>query len=99
MVQKLGELGLLNYKKYGIIILSENGKKIGEYLLERHNIIEHFLRLTGCKDDLLQQTELMEHNINPSTVHKIDILINFFYENKNILDCLQEYQNINFFIE
>ncbi|MDD3173905.1 MAG: metal-dependent transcriptional regulator, partial [Herbinix sp.] len=74
MVQKLGELGLLNYKKYGIIILSENGKEIGEYLLERHHIIENFLITISCKDDLLQQTELMEHNINPLTVHKINIL-------------------------
>lgn len=95
MVQKLGELGLLNYKKYGIIILSENGKEIGEYLLERHHIIENFLITISCKDDLLQQTELMEHNINPLTVHKINILINFFSENMDILDGFQEYMKKN----
>ncbi len=65
MVQKLGILGLLIYKKYGIILLSESGKEIGEYLLKRHHIIEDFLKLLGCEDDLLQQTELMEHNLNP----------------------------------
>ena len=95
MVQKLGEIGLLNYKKYGIIILSENGKKIGEYLLERHHIIENFLKIISCEDDLLEQTELMEHNINPFTVHKINILNNFFSDNKNISDSFQEYQKNN----
>jgi Mn-dependent DtxR family transcriptional regulator len=92
MVQKLGEIGLLNYKKYGIIILSENGKKIGEYLLERHHIIENFLKIISCEDDLLEQTELMEHNINPQTVHKINTLINFFDINKNIANNFKEYQ-------
>jgi DtxR family transcriptional regulator, Mn-dependent transcriptional regulator len=99
MVQKLGEMGLLNYKKYGIIILSEKGKKIGEYLLERHHIIENFLKMISCEDDLLEQTELMEHSISPLTVHKIDILINFFNNNKNIYDSYKEYQEKVFLIE
>lgn len=94
MVQKLGELGLLNYKKYGIIILSENGQRIGEYLLERHHIIENFLKMIDCGDDLLQQTELMEHNINPNTVHKINILTNFLISNKNISDAFHKYKEI-----
>jgi Mn-dependent DtxR family transcriptional regulator len=92
MVQRLGELGLLNYKKYGIILLSETGKEIGAYLLERHHIIENFLRLISCDDELLQQTELMEHNISPSSVHKINILIKFFSENRIISDTFYEYQ-------
>jgi DtxR family transcriptional regulator, Mn-dependent transcriptional regulator len=91
MVQKLGELGFLIYKKYGIIMLSENGKEIGNYLLERHRIIENFLKLINCDDDLLQQTELMEHNITPKTVNKIDILNNFF-KNKEIYNAYLEYQ-------
>jgi DtxR family transcriptional regulator, Mn-dependent transcriptional regulator len=99
MVQKLGEIGLLNYKKYGIIILSENGKKIGEYLLERHHIIENFLKIISCEDGLLEQTELMEHNISPQTVHKINTLIDFFDVNKNIAHNFKEYQKKSFTIE
>ncbi len=95
MVQKLAELGLLIYKKYGIIMLSESGKKIGEYLLERHQIIENFLSVINCDDDLLQQTELMEHNLNPVTVHKINILNHFFSEHKEILEDFLLYQKKN----
>lgn len=86
MVQKLGKLGLLNYEKYGIIILSDNGKEIGEFLLERHRIIEDFLRFLGCGEDVLVQTELIEHNINISTVENIKILNSFFACNKDITD-------------
>lgn len=95
MVQKLGTLGLLIYKKYGIIMLSESGKEIGEYLLKRHHIIEDFLKLLGCEDDLLQQTELMEHNLNSKTVHKMNIFNTFFSDHEDILERLREYQKKN----
>lgn len=86
MVQRLSELGLLNYKKYGIIILSDEGKEIGEFLLERHRIIENFLFLIGCDEDLLQQTELMEHSINGNTLNKLHILNHFLSDHKEIFD-------------
>lgn len=86
MVQRLSSLGLLNYKKYGIIVLSEDGKEIGEFLLERHRIIESFLHLIGCDEDLLQQTELMEHNINSDTLNKLHILNHFLIDNKELYD-------------
>ncbi len=92
MVQKLAALGLLIYKKYGIIMLSESGKEIGEYLLKRHHIIENFLKILGCEDDLLQQTELMEHSLNPKTVHKMNVFNTFFSDNSDILESLREYQ-------
>ena len=93
MVQKLGELGLLKYEKYGIVILTENGKEIGEFLLERHRIIEDFLRFLECGDDILVQTELIEHNINAGTVENMRILNSFFACNKEIVDKYREYKN------
>ena len=92
MVQRLGELGLLIYRRYGIIVLSDYGRKIGEYLLERHSIIENFLKVLGCEDDLLKQTELIEHNISPSTVYKIETLTSFFKENEGLLESFHDYQ-------
>lgn len=87
MVQKLANLGLLNYEKYGIIVLSEKGKGIGEFLLERHNIIEDFLRFLGCEEDhVLIQTELIEHNINAKTVQYLKKLNHFFASNPETAD-------------
>lgn len=77
MVQKLTELALLDYKKYGIIFLTELGKKIGEFLLNRHNTIEKFLRCIGTGDNLLTETELIEHNISSNTLKNIDLLTRF----------------------
>jgi DtxR family Mn-dependent transcriptional regulator len=78
MVQKLTALGLLDYKRYGIIFLTANGKEIGKFLLERHSIIEVFLKHLGVGESILLETELIEHNITASTLHKIDLLNKFF---------------------
>ncbi|MGI6562047.1 MAG: metal-dependent transcriptional regulator [Clostridia bacterium] len=83
MVQKLGELGLVRYERYGFIELTEDGKNVGEYLLYRHNVIEGFLKLIGIKENLLVETELIEHNISPETLKKMKILTDF-------LDGMQE---------
>ncbi|PNT92317.1 metal-dependent transcriptional regulator [Clostridium thermosuccinogenes] len=93
MVKKLGDLGLLNYEKYGIIVLSDSGREIGKFLLERHSTIEEFLRFIGCEEDVLVQTELIEHSINSSTLENIKILNSFFADNKEITDKFREYKN------
>lgn len=89
MVQKLTKLGLLDYKKYGIIILTETGKEIGSFLLLRHNIIETFLKNLGVTENLLVETELIEHTISANTLKKIDILNKFININPQMA---QEYK-------
>ena len=92
MVRKLGELGLLKYEKYGIIVLTDAGREAGGFLLERHRIIEDFLKLLGCGEDVLIQTELIEHSINPGTVENLKMLNDFFAGNKEIADRFAEYK-------
>lgn len=85
MVQKLAELKLLKYKKYGILILEEKGKKIGKKLLERHNIISEFLGIIGTPEDkILQETEKIEHMISWETVGCFKNFIDFIKSNPDI---------------
>ena len=91
MVQKLAKIGLLDYKKYGIIFLTENGKEIGKFLLQRHNIIETFLKNLGVKESLLIETELIEHTINATTLHKINIYNKFFEQNPEIVQKYEQF--------
>lgn len=99
MVQRLSELDLLKFEKYGIVLLNENGKELGKFLLERHRLLESFLKLLGCEDDLLQQTELIEHTVTPKLLEDIEILSNFFLDNKEIKDKYIEYKIKNSNIE
>lgn len=91
MVQKLSELGLLDYKKYGIIFLTENGKEIGKYLLQRHHIIEQFLKNLGVEESLLVETELIEHSITATTLHKLDTFNKFLDQNPEILQKFEQF--------
>lgn len=93
MVQKLSEKGFVEYKRYGIIILTEKGKALGEFLLKRHNIIEKFLRSIGISDNLLIETELIEHNLSVDTLRSIDELNSFFEEYPEILEKFRRYKN------
>lgn len=95
MMKKLGELGLIKYERYGMIILTEHGKTIGKYLLDRHNIIENFLIYLGCEDRVLKETELIEHAISVETVRNINMLNMFFKENESILVQFNKFKNLN----
>lgn len=83
MVQKLALLNFVHYKKYGIIQLTEDGNIMGSFLYQRHKIIESFLEFIGG-EDVLHQTELIEHSINKNTLNKINILNEFFNKYKDI---------------
>lgn len=75
MIKKLSYDGYVNYKKYGYVNLTEEGIKIGEYLLYRHKTIYTFLELIGVQNNLLEQTEKMEHAIGEETLDRISRLI------------------------
>jgi len=78
MVQKLGGLGLMKYKKYGVLELTDNGKELGAYLLARHNTVERFLSVIGIEENLLKETELIEHNISANTKKHMQVFNCFF---------------------
>lgn len=92
MVQRLSELGLVKFQKYGVIMLSDNGKEIGKYLMKRHSLLESFLCLLGCKHETLQLIELMEHTINGEFLENIQILTEFFIKYPEIKEKYEEYK-------
>lgn len=76
MIKRLAGCGYVNYEKYGLIKLTEHGAEVGKYLLYRHKTIYDFLKLIGVKENLLEQTEKIEHAICEETLIKISDLIN-----------------------
>ena len=94
MVRKLQQKNLLTHELYGSIILSDLGKDMGKKFLDRHNTVCEFLRLIGLDEYLHEETEKIEHTISVETLVKINDLIDFFQENKDILERLRLYQNI-----
>lgn len=92
MIQKMSDLKLVNYEKYGVITLSPEGKAIGEALLKRHMVIEEFLRLIGVGPDLLKETEKIEHTISDFTLGCLAKLTMFFRCNPEIEKSFRNFQ-------
>ncbi|OPX88477.1 MAG: Transcriptional regulator MntR [Pelotomaculum sp. PtaB.Bin104] len=93
MVQKLADINLVNYEKYGMIILSEKGREIGNKLLERHQIIEDFLRLLGISENILEETEKIEHTISKQTLECMTDFVSFFYNRPEVINEFKIYRN------
>lgn len=94
MVQKLAELKLLKYEKYGVVILEDSGKKLGEALLNRHNVIENFLRIIDISEnDILGETEKIEHTISRSTADCFYDFVQFIKNHPNIIAEFKTYRN------
>lgn len=93
MVQKLGLMNLLQYERYGVILLRPEGKRLGELLLERHRIIETFFRLFGIDEEkLLAETEKAEHTLSDDTVKRFERYISFIRENPDVIERLDKYR-------
>ena len=85
MVQKLGVRGLIQYERYGVILLRIEGKRLGEALLKKHDSIESFFRLLGVSEEsVLSETEKAEHTLKDETVECFERCAAFLTADKEI---------------
>ncbi len=79
MVQKLDREEFLVYEKYRGLMLTTKGKKVGKRLVERHALLEDFLRLIGVEESLIyKDVEGIEHHLSIEALDKIGGLIQYF---------------------
>ena len=82
MLKKLDVEGYIVYEKYRGIALTEQGEKMGEYALTRHELLEDFLRLIGVDEDkIYEEVEGIEHHFGKSSLEKIKDLMKYLKEN------------------
>jgi len=91
MVQKLGELGYLNYEKYRGLILTDKGKAVSRGIQKRHETLARFFSLFGLDAETQQRDiEGIEHHLSQDTVEILADLATFFEENPRMLQNFQE---------
>lgn len=82
MVQKLDRDKYLIYEKYRGLILTSKGKKIGKRLVERHDLLEEFLRIIGVQEKYIyDDVEGIEHHLSWDSIERIGDIVQFFEEN------------------
>jgi Mn-dependent DtxR family transcriptional regulator len=81
MVQKLGEMGYLNYEKYRGLILTAKGREIACNIQKRHETLARFFSVLDLDTDT-QKADIggIEHHLSPATVKVLADLAQFFEE-------------------
>lgn len=92
MVQRLAKAGCLKYEKYGVLELTPRGRDLGVQLLKRHQTLENFLSLLGVKDNLLKDTEKIEHSLSQETLECIGFFVEFAKKNPLIMQQLNAFR-------
>ncbi|WP_156290818.1 transcriptional regulator MntR [Oceanobacillus salinisoli] len=96
MVQKLDKDEYLNYEKYRGFILTPKGKKIGERLVYRHELLEEFLEIIGVdKENIYNDVEGIEHHLSWNSIDRIGDLVNYFKSSKDRVEGLKQMQEDN----
>ncbi|MEA5136191.1 MAG: iron dependent repressor, metal binding and dimerization domain protein [Candidatus Fimivivens sp.] len=75
MLQQLNHVEYIKTEKYGDITITEKGRRMGEYLLYRHDVIHRFLCILNHSENELEQVEKIEHFLDEKTVRNIDLII------------------------
>jgi len=82
MVQKLAELGYLNYEKYRGLVLTDKGRVVAVRIKKRHQTLARFFSLFGLDEQTQQQDiEGIEHHLSAETVEVLSNLAKFFEDN------------------
>ena len=87
MLQRLDENGFLEYEKYHGINLTSKGKEIADGIRQKHGILLEFFEILGVGFDTANQdTEGIEHHLNPKTIKQLRKFITFLKANPKIID-------------
>ena len=69
MMNNLKELDFVDFEKYGAIMLTDKGRKLGNYFLFRHETLHRFFCYLNHTENELEQVEKVEHFIDKRTIY------------------------------
>ncbi|MDE1764917.1 MAG: transcriptional regulator [Thaumarchaeota archaeon] len=90
MLQRLDENGYLEYEKYKGINLTQKGNAVADTVRQKHGILLEFFKMLGINHEIANQdTEGIEHHLNPQTIRQLRKFVTFLKENPKILQDFQ----------
>lgn len=90
MVQKLDKDGYLVYEKYRGLTLTVKGQKLGKRLVQRHELLEQFLKLIGVDESVIyEDVEGIEHHLSWNSIDRIADLVQLLEEQPEITKKLE----------
>jgi len=91
MIQKLDKSSYLVYEKYRGLMLTSKGKKMGKRLMERHRLLESFLKTIGVQEEnIYKDVEGIEHHLSSDSITCIETLVEYFKQDPSRIDDLHK---------
>ncbi|MGD0478490.1 MAG: transcriptional regulator MntR [Nitrososphaerales archaeon] len=92
MLQRLSAKDYLVHERYRGIRLTDRGARIAKSVIARHSIVSELLLMLGVEDEVAyQDTEGIEHHIQPATIRKIEGLVDFLRKNPKLLRAIRNH--------
>ena len=92
MLQKLDEKKYIEYEKYHGINLTSNGKQVADSIRRKHSILLEFFEILNIGQEIANQdTEGLEHHLNPKTIRQLRKYITFLKSNPKIIKQFHEF--------
>jgi Mn-dependent DtxR family transcriptional regulator len=72
MLQRLDAEGLVKHEKYRGTVLTEEGRRIAQAIIDRHELLTAFLRLFEIDEETIyRDVEGMEHHVSRATLNAL----------------------------
>jgi DtxR family Mn-dependent transcriptional regulator len=83
-LRRLISKGYITHQRYGLIGVTESGKKMGTFLIERNQTLQEFLMLIRANCDIPAEAESIEHYLSNSTIDSLKSLGLFMQNNPDV---------------
>ena len=91
MLQRLDGEGLVKHEKYRGTVLTEQGHRIAQAIVERHETLTRFLRLFGLDEETIyRDVEGMEHHVSRATLDVIRVLAVSLEKDAELLEKVRQ---------
>jgi Mn-dependent DtxR family transcriptional regulator len=91
MIQKLDAEGYLVYERYRGVTLTPEGRRVGQAIAKRHDILTRLLAGFGLDPETVHQdVEGMEHHISKSTLKVLTLILEELEGNTDLMKRLKE---------
>ncbi|WP_038161741.1 transcriptional regulator MntR [Verrucomicrobium sp. BvORR106] len=91
MIQKLDAEGYLIYERYRGVTLTAEGRRVGQAIAKRHDILTRLLAGFGLDAETVHRdVEGMEHHISKSTLKVLTLILEELEGNTELMKRLKE---------
>ncbi len=91
MIQRLDAEGYVVYERYRGVVMTESGKKIGQEIARRHEVLTRLLSGFGLDPKTVHEdVEGMEHHISRQTLDVLTLLMEELEGNPDLLKKLKK---------